>query len=763
MEEIHETWAPPIWAPETLNYRKFFNASVSGDMQAMQEALASGEINVNACPKWEDWEGDTALHRAAECGHLELVQLLISHGAEVDRRDYSPLGPKTALHLAAHQGHVAIVKELLHNGADVNTRGQMGGPLLNFVLWLKRSISDKEYKVIDLVLSQGRYNIHSWLMEMGGTILHQAAEIGDLTLIQFLVDHGADCNYVAPTYEGYTVLRSAVVSNQTEACRLLIDLGAYVTPSAFAQASCMDMVELLRPHLSQLDISTSGILNHASKPGFARGCDQQLQDARDKVNSPDYVQGLTDLINAVKSKMDDPSNRIYWVGYNKFFDTRTRDCDDVTWAIPRLGSYQYLTLERRQAMNDLVDLVHEKIKAVVQAAGSQVVFVDWQADTDTLGGRYCEPGVDEHWDYSKHIGASMEREETVFYEWGTTKDNNLPGESDHDKLKRRQDITAPLNTQAANDTFEGAIANYVQQGILDDPDSYKALPDDGTYNITSSFLPDKYGRVFHPTKYGHSIIAKNIMNAITEEQAKIMNQPAVTTTLGCPIGLATTTAVPTPTVSPTNNCNGKNVGSAFDSLMLQILPLSGSITWGQQSPSGNGYRKYLRNALVDDGANVNVVGTIKHGTMDDNDNEGWPGFRVDQISDRANNALSMFPNLILINASTNDVAQNYNINSIDQTMEDLVNKLLDNISGTVVIVSTLLVNRNATKQALTEQVNPKYVNLVEKLAAQGKLVYLADMSSITTEMINARDGTHPTDYGYEVMANLCSRVGTERF
>lgn len=105
----------------------------------------------------------------------------------------------------------------------------------------------------------------------------------------------------------------------------------------------------------------------------------------------------------------------------------------------------------------------------------------------------------------------------------------------------------------------------------------------------------------------------------------------------------------------------------------------------------------------------------------------------------------MLPNLVLINAGTNDVAQNYNIDSIEQTMEDLVNKLLDNIPGTVVIVSTLLVNRNATKQALTEQVNPKYIDLVEKLAGQGKLVYLADMSLITTDMINARDGTHPTD------------------
>jgi Ankyrin repeats (3 copies) len=171
MEEVGRSWAPPIWAPDTLNYRKFFNASVSGDMQAIQEALASGEINVNACPEWEDWEGETALHRAAEGGHLELVQLLISHGADVDRRDDSPVGPKTALHIAAHTGHVAIVQELLQNGADVTTRGEMGGPLLNFVLWLKRSISDKEYEVIDLVLRRRGYDIHSWLMEMGGTIV----------------------------------------------------------------------------------------------------------------------------------------------------------------------------------------------------------------------------------------------------------------------------------------------------------------------------------------------------------------------------------------------------------------------------------------------------------------------------------------------------------------------------------------------------------------------------------------------------------------
>lgn len=171
MEEIRETWAPPIWAPDTLNYREFFDASMSGNMQVMRRTLASGEINVNACPKWEDWEGETALHRAAEYGHVELVQLLILNGAEVDRRDYSPLGPRTALHIAAHNGHVAVVKELRRNGADVNIRGQMGVPLLNFVLWLKRKISNKEYEIIDMVLNQGGYDIHSWHIDMGWTIV----------------------------------------------------------------------------------------------------------------------------------------------------------------------------------------------------------------------------------------------------------------------------------------------------------------------------------------------------------------------------------------------------------------------------------------------------------------------------------------------------------------------------------------------------------------------------------------------------------------
>lgn len=66
------------------------------------------------------------------------------------------------------------------------------------------------------------------------------------------------------------MLCSAVIENRIDACRLLIELGAQITASAFAQARSMEMVELLRTHLPQSSLSTSGILIKAREPRFIR-------------------------------------------------------------------------------------------------------------------------------------------------------------------------------------------------------------------------------------------------------------------------------------------------------------------------------------------------------------------------------------------------------------------------------------------------------------------------------------------------------------
>jgi hypothetical protein len=51
---------------------------------------------------------------------------------------------------------------------------------------------------------------------------------------------------------------------------------------------------------------------------------------------------------------------------------------------------------------------------------------------------------------------------------------------------------------------------------------------------------------------------------------------------------------------------------------LRVMPLGASITYGYQSPTGNGYRKYLRDTLRSYGWPVNMVGTLQYGTMNDN-------------------------------------------------------------------------------------------------------------------------------------------------
>lgn len=60
-----------------------FQAILTGNISAAKEA-----IRVGASPNARDAEGDwTALHWAADGGHLEIVQLLINAGADVDSRD----------------------------------------------------------------------------------------------------------------------------------------------------------------------------------------------------------------------------------------------------------------------------------------------------------------------------------------------------------------------------------------------------------------------------------------------------------------------------------------------------------------------------------------------------------------------------------------------------------------------------------------------------------------------------------------------------
>src|SRR3990172_8026978 len=94
-------------------------------------------------------DGWTSLHLAAHFGQLQVVDLLLARGAEVDARSTNNLA-NTALHAALAGGSWATARRLVEQGADVNA------------------------------------------VETGGYMpLHQAADLGDAEMARFLVERGA--------------------------------------------------------------------------------------------------------------------------------------------------------------------------------------------------------------------------------------------------------------------------------------------------------------------------------------------------------------------------------------------------------------------------------------------------------------------------------------------------------------------------------------------------------------------------------------------
>ena len=70
-----------------------------------------------------DEEGETALHEAAENGHIEVCDYLIGRGAPLNARDDDG---ETPLHEAAGDGRLEVVKLLLASGAQLDPQDREG-------------------------------------------------------------------------------------------------------------------------------------------------------------------------------------------------------------------------------------------------------------------------------------------------------------------------------------------------------------------------------------------------------------------------------------------------------------------------------------------------------------------------------------------------------------------------------------------------------------------------------------------------------------
>lgn len=186
-------------------------------------------------------------------------------------------------------------------------------------------------------------------------------------------------------------------------------------------------------------------------------------------------------------------------------------------------------------------------------------------------------------------------------------------------------------------------------------------------------------------------------------------------------------------------------------------PLGASITHGVASSDGNGYREYLRDAIVSNGNAVDMVGSNPNGTMSDNENSGWPGLIIDEVHTKSNSDTPAYePNLVLVNVGTNDAIRNVDIDNAGARMQSLITDVYAQSTQATIILSGLIRNGDSATQDRGVQINTQYLDLVNSLREAGKPIVWADMQGSDGPLASdlSSDGTHPVDTGYRKMAQI---------
>ncbi len=215
---------------------------------------------------------------------------------------------------------------------------------------------------------------------------------------------------------------------------------------------------------------------------------------------------------------------------------------------------------------------------------------------------------------------------------------------------------------------------------------------------------------------------------------------------------AEASAVPTDDIADWIKATTGVAGTNSSPLDLRLLPLGDSITFGAESSTKNGYRGPLRSLLISEGFGADFVGENATGVMYDNYNDGWPGYRIDNVDAFVDRPVTKFrPNVITLMLGTNDMNQSYALATAPDRLSKTINDVLAAAPDATVLVATLVPSTDPVVEANIAAYNQQVPVVVQNLATQGKHVALADMSAVTTA--DLADRLHPNDGGYQKVAD----------
>ncbi|KAL9018607.1 MAG: hypothetical protein Q9185_004123 [Variospora sp. 1 TL-2023] len=195
----------------------FRAVAVRGDLNAVKALLEKSEDPSVA--------SDYILCSAAYCGHLDIVNWLISRGVDVDASE----DEETALLSAVRGGQTKVVRLLIDAGADVRARSLVGDSALHqAVTRCHVSQTGAIFEVIDQLLEDG---LHIGVEDDDGrTPLHEAAFYGRVELLDGLLARGAELNAKDKWQD--TPIDRACLNGYLEVVKFLIGRGAEVNATS---------------------------------------------------------------------------------------------------------------------------------------------------------------------------------------------------------------------------------------------------------------------------------------------------------------------------------------------------------------------------------------------------------------------------------------------------------------------------------------------------------------------------------------------------
>ncbi len=165
-------------APSTINVCDT-NGHTPLALSLMSGHLGTAQLllDASANPDEANEEGVTPLHKASGFNDTKGVALLCKYGAKMDIQSKGG----TPLHWAAGGGHGDVVEALLSNGANPNSCNSEGiTPLVMAVI-----LGDEGSEAVGLIVNSKACT--STIVAQGLTALHIAADIGCLKSVKFLL------------------------------------------------------------------------------------------------------------------------------------------------------------------------------------------------------------------------------------------------------------------------------------------------------------------------------------------------------------------------------------------------------------------------------------------------------------------------------------------------------------------------------------------------------------------------------------------------